>query len=165
MKRLAFTLLLAAACGGSAPATSTTPPADNGPVVGPPQVAWKDMNKEQMAKFMDAVVVPKFKPIFQQFDPKGFAEFGCKTCHGEAAVKDKTFKMPNPDIFVLPEAEADFGKIMEKKPDWMKFMGGVEEEMAKTLNLPPFDPKSENHEGQFGCYGCHTHKPGGGELN
>ena len=172
MHRLSIVLVLAAACGGSSKTTTTetTPTgpaegsgsAETAPVVGPPQVAWKDMTKEQRGKFMAKVVMPKFKPMFQEFDPKGFAKFECETCHGEAA-KNHTFKMPNPDIFVLPEAPADFQKLAQEKPDWMKFMPKVEEEMAKTLGLPAYDPKAPSPD-QFGCYGCHTHKPGGGDA-
>ncbi len=161
-----YTLVIAAlvAACGSSPKTSTTTtnPPDTGNVVGPPAVAWKDMTHEQQAKFMEAVVVPKFKPMFQEFDGKTFAEFNCKTCHGEAGVKGKTFKMPNPDIFVLPEVPDDFKKLAADKPEWMKFMPKVEEEMAKTLGLPPYNPAAPD-PGQFGCFGCHTHKPGGGD--
>ena len=168
MKHLAVLLLAAAACGGSSkqPAApgatgsgSGSAQAEGGPVVGPPQVAWKDMTHEQRGKFMEAVVMPKFKPMFQGFDAKGFAEFNCKTCHGPG-VKDHSFKMPNPEIWVLPEAPADFGKLAQAKPEWMKFMPKVEEEMAATLGMPAYNPAAPDPS-QFGCYGCHTHKPGG----
>jgi hypothetical protein len=164
MKTLLALILLVAACGGSKP--PTTEPTDrdhavdDGKVVGPPTVAWKDMSQEQRAKYMKAVVVPKFKPMFQEFDAKTFANFGCATCHGPG-VKDHKFDMPNPGIFVLPEAPDDFKKLGEKKPDWMKLMLKVEVEMANTLGMPPYDPAKPDPS-QFGCYGCHTHKPGGG---
>lgn len=160
MKHSILIIALVAACGSSSKPTTT--PTEPEKVVGPPTVAWKDMTHEQQAKFMDAVVVPKFKPMFQQFDAKTFAEFNCKTCHAEAVVKDKTFKMPNPDIFVLPEVPDDFKKLAAEKPEWMKFMPKVEEEMAQTLGLPPYNPAAPD-PGQFGCFGCHTHKPGGGD--
>jgi hypothetical protein len=174
MKRLAFVLFLAAGGGsspqpatpatsGSAPATAAAEPAATDAVsvkvVGPPEVAWKDMTHEQRGKFMHDVVMPKFKPMFVKFDPKGFDDFSCATCHGEGA-KDHTFKMPNANIFVLPEAEADFMKLAKAKPDWMKFMPEVEHEMAVTLGMKPYDPAAPDPS-QFGCYGCHTHKPGG----
>jgi hypothetical protein len=172
MKRLSV-LFLVAACGSSAPKTATPPPPagdqpppahgemkdDNSPVVGPPQVEWKTMTHEQKGRFMDKVVMPKFKPMFQQFDGKVFAEFTCKTCHGDGA-KDHTFKMPNPGIWVLPEAKEDFGKLAQEKPEWFKFMPEVEHEMATTLGMPPYDPAAPAPT-QFGCFGCHTHKAGG----
>src|ERR1051326_4110926 len=98
MQRFAFALLVvAAACGGSKTAASTaatTPDDENAPVVGPPQVAWKDMTEKQRGRYMGKVVMPKMKPLFQQFDPKGFEKFECETCHGKGA-EDHTFKMPN----------------------------------------------------------------------
>lgn len=173
MKHLAVAFVLfAAACGGSSPPAASPgagsgsgsgPAADTGPVVGPPQVAWKDMTHEQQAKFMGAVVMPKFKPMFQQFAPKDFAEFNCKTCHGDGA-EDHTFKMPNPKIHVLPEAPEDFQKIAQAHPDTMKFMGEVEHAMAETLGMTPYNPKAPDPS-QFGCYGCHTHKPGGEKMD
>jgi hypothetical protein len=108
---------------------------------------------------MKAVVLPKFKTMFQTFDAKTFDNFDCATCHGEG-VKNHKFEMPNPGIFVLPEAPDDFKKLAEKKPEWMKFMPKVEEEMATTLGLAPFNPAAPDPS-QFGCFGCHTHKPGG----
>ena len=62
--------------------------------------------------------------------------------------------MPNPDIFVLPEVPDDFKKLAADKPEWMKFMPKVEEEMAKTLGLTPYNPAAPDPS-QFGCYGCH----------
>lgn len=122
------------------------------------------MTHKQQARFMEKVVVPKFAPVFQGFDGKMFHDFGCKTCHAKSTVEDHSFHMPNPEIYVLPEAPDDFGKLVKAKPEWMKLMGGVEEEMATTLGLPPFDPKAPS-PAQFGCFGCHTHKPGGaGDL-
>lgn len=182
MKSLALVFGLSlVACGGSAPSSTTTttpvaehhedhdhdhggPEDDSSPVVGPPQVAWKDMTHQQQARFMAKVVMPKFKPMFQKFDGKMFAKFECDTCHAKATVADHSFKMPNPDIYVLPESEEDFGKILKAKPEWMKLMGEVEHEMAGTLGLPPYNPAAPDPT-QFGCYGCHTHKAGGaGDL-
>jgi len=162
MKHLIWILALAA-CGGASKSGTTSPEGGGGKVVGPPDVAWKDMTHEQQAKFMGEVVMPKFKPMFQSFDPKAFAEFNCHTCHGKGSV-DKTFKMPNPDIYVLPEAPEDFQKLGAQKPGWMKLMPQVEEEMAKTLGMPAYNPAAPDPS-QFGCYGCHTHKAGGaGDL-
>jgi hypothetical protein len=163
MKHLAVLLLVAAACGGSSPKTETAGGSaaaeDTGPVVGPPDVPWDKLTHDQQARFMAKVVMPKFKPMFQQFDAKLFADFKCKTCHGKGAA-DHTFKMPNPDIYVLPEAPADFQKLAQDKPEFMKFMPEVSHAMAETLGMKPFDPAAPDPS-QFGCGGCHTHKPGG----
>jgi cytochrome c553 len=127
-------------------------------VVGPPEVAWKDLTKEQKAKYMKAAVTPKMKVVFQEFDPKLFAKFNCATCHGKEA-KKREFKMPNPEIHPLPGSEAAFMEMMKKKPSWekwAKFMGEkVEPQMATLLGKPVFDPKKPD-PAAFGCGGCHT---------
>jgi hypothetical protein len=131
-------------------------------VVGPPEVAWKDMTKEQKGKFMKAVVMPKMKPTFQSFDAKEFEKFNCATCHGKAG-KEREFKMPNPEIHALPDNTPEFMALMKKKPTWpkwAKFMGEeVTPQMAALLGMPHFDPKKPV-EGAFGCAKCHTMKKG-----
>src|SRR5882672_11487407 len=66
------------AAAPAAPAAEASPPAK---VVGPPDVAWKDMSVEQKGKFMKAVIMPKMKGVFQEFDATAFAKFNCATCH------------------------------------------------------------------------------------
>lgn len=159
-------IVFAAACGGSTPKSEAPAPAAAGetateePVVGPPDVAWKDMTKEQRGKFMAKVVMPKMKELFVSFDPKTFAEVNCKTCHGDGAV-DKTFKMPNPDIEPLPTTPEGFEALSKEKPEVVKFMATqVKPQMAALLGLEEFDPANPK-EGTFGCYACHTtEKPG-----
>jgi hypothetical protein len=127
------------------------------PVVGPPQVAWKDMTKQQKGKYMKMVVVPTMAPLFTAFNPKEFAKVECWTCHGEDA-QDREFKMPNPKLAVLPSTPEGFKKVAKEKPDWVKFMSGtVKPQMAKLLGLPEFDPKHPKKPG-FGCSNCHTLK-------
>ena len=123
---------------------------------GPPQ-PWKDMTAEQRGKYMKEVVVPKMKVAFQEFDGDEYKKFGCQTCHGKQA-KAKKFKMPNPDIFVLPATAAEFAPLMEKKQKAMNFMRNtVKPQMAALLGMPEFDPKKPD-AGGFGCTGCHTKK-------
>ncbi len=126
------------------PATAqkeTAAPEDQEPVVGPPQVAWKDMTKQQRGKYMARVVMPRMKEVFHAFDDKKFAKVTCATCHGPGA-KDRSFTMPNPENFVLP-APADFGSLMQEKPEWVKFMAEkVKPEMATLLGLKEFDPQN-----------------------
>ena len=135
-------------------------PAPAGKTAGPPEVAWKDMSKEQKAKFMKTVIVPKMKVAFQKFDPKAFEKFGCATCHGKDA-KAREFKMPNPEIHALPNSEEGFKAMLKKKPDWerwAKFMGGeVEPKTAALLGMAPFDPKKPDPN-SFGCNRCHVVK-------
>lgn len=115
------------------------------------------MTKEQRGKYMRAVVMPKMKEIFTAFDAKEFEKVNCATCHG-AGVKEGSFKMPNPDIFVLPATMPEFEALGKQKPEWMKFMATqVKPEMAKLLGMPEFDPKNPQ-PGTFGCSSCHTMK-------
>jgi hypothetical protein len=165
---LATSLVLAlslAACGGKSSPPATAAPAaapaeDDGPVVGPPQVAWKDMTTEQRGRYMAKVVVPAMEPLFKGFDAKRFADFSCDTCHGKG-VEDQTYKMPNPDILALPKPgdQAAFAPIYEKHPEMVQFMGGkVMPEMARLLGLEPFDYTNPKPDA-FGCTGCHTQQP------
>jgi hypothetical protein len=124
-------------------------------LVGPPQVAWKDMTKEQRAKFMKAVVTPKMKELFVAFNAKDYANFNCKTCHGDG-VKDRSFKMPNPALEDLPATPAGWGELQKEHPEILKFMGEtVKPQMAALLGLEPFDPQNPK-PGTFGCQNCHT---------
>jgi hypothetical protein len=165
---LAFSVLVHAGASSAAPAAAPAPameaaaPAKEGAapakVVGPPEVAWKDMSSEQKAKFMKVVVQPKMKVVFQEFDGKAFAKFNCATCHGKEA-KARKFKMPNPEIHALPGTHEAFEAAMKKEPTWPKwaqFMGEkVKPQMATLLGQPEFDPKKPE-AGGFGCQNCHT---------
>jgi cytochrome c553 len=159
---LSIAALVVAAWSGPGRAAATDAgaagPDAGAKVVGPPEVAWKDLTKEQKGRYMKAVVVPKMKVVFQEFNPKLFKDFGCATCHGKEA-KAREFKMPNPEIHPLPGTPEKFMAMMKKKPSWerwTKFMGGdVEPTMAGLLGKPVFDPKKPE-PGAFGCAGCHT---------
>lgn len=150
--------------GGSPQPVSATPPSaapapavDDGPVVGPPTVAWEDMDRDQRGRYMVKVVMPTMAPLFKAFDPARYAKFGCDTCHGEG-VTDRTFAMPNPDILPLPGPgdQEKFAPIYQRAPKMVEFMGSqVMPEMARLLGREPFDytrPKPD----AFACLGCHT---------
>ncbi len=51
------------------------------------------LSHEEQVDFMKKQVVPTMRPLFQAFDAKKYANFGCKTCHGKNA-KENKFKMP-----------------------------------------------------------------------
>jgi hypothetical protein len=126
-------------------------------VVGPPEVAWKDMTPKQKGAYMKAVVTPKMKPVFQEFDGKQFKKFNCETCHGKGAV-DREFKMPGPDVKALPGTpEAFMAKMKTEKdwPKWVDFMKGkVLPKMSELLAVKEFDPKAPDPTA-FGCKNCH----------
>jgi hypothetical protein len=156
--------LFAAACGGkSEPAAETTAPVTEAPEPAPVEkdatppegMAFKDMSHEQRAAFMKQTVVPTMKPLFQEYDAKRFGEFNCKTCHG-ASVADGSFKMPNPALPILPGPDKFMAFAKDPKNQAaLNFMAGkVKPTMAKLLQKPEFDPKT--NQGEFGCHACHT---------
>ena len=128
-----------------------------GKVIGPPDVAWKDMTYQQRKAYMKAAVTPTMKPIFQAFDAKEFAKFTCETCHGKDGAERK-FKMPSNDIHPLPNTPEAFQAKLKTEPTWPKwteFMAKqVEPAMGKLLDLPVFDPKKPV-KGAFSCGNCH----------
>jgi len=127
-------------------------------VVGPPEVAWKDMKFAQKRSYMKSAVMPKMKTVFQTFDGEKFKKFTCETCHGKDAA-DKKYKMPGGDIHPLPSTPEAFGAKMKTEPTWPKFTKFMSQEvepaMGKLLDVPVFDPKAPV-EGAFGCKKCHT---------
>ena len=113
---------------------------------------WKDMSHAERATYMGQVVLPKMKGEFTSWDPK-YASMNCATCHGDGA-RDGTFKMPNPQLPMLPASPDGFKKLGDAKPDAMKFMGGkVVPDMAALVQEQPFD--MQTHQG-FGCAECHV---------
>src|SRR6185437_8334026 len=98
---------------------------------------WETMTHEARMDYMKKTVVPTMKPLFQKFDAKHDANFGCKTCHGKDP-KAAKFKMPTPDLPKLDFAALKAGK---QKPNVAKWMGEVvEPEMAKLLQKPVYNP-------------------------
>jgi hypothetical protein len=109
------------------------------------------MTTDQKKEVMKTVVYPAMKSAFQEFDSKRFADMTCMTCHGPGA-KEGKFKMPNPKLPVLDPK--DGFKKHQKKAEILKFMmEKVAPEMAKLLDVPPFDPATNQG---FGCFNCHT---------
>jgi hypothetical protein len=151
-----WSLLAAAAllaCGGSQPAASApsepgAEPAAEAPAAGGDDLVWKDdMPTKDKGVFMKKKVVPALAKTFQDHDPKKYANFGCKTCHGPAM-------KPKPVDF-LPELHMKDGKLVEaaKEADMVKFMGEhVEPDMAAVFGKQPYDPKTNSG---YGCNGCH----------
>ena len=153
-----------AATHDASPAQASQPPATGAqateaPAAASPQImlAWKDLPKEQRGKYMATVVVPRMKEVFRAFDPKEFAEFGCKTCHGKSA-RERGFEMPTPELAVLPSSREEFSALLKEKPEWVKFMAEkVTPEMATLLGTTAYDPKTQQ-PGAFGCPNCHMSK-------
>jgi hypothetical protein len=155
---LLLPLLLAERPSHAADAGAPAGAAPAGKVVGPPEVAWKDMTKEQKGRYMKVVVNPKMKALFQEFDGATFKQFGCATCHGKDP-KEHQFKMPSPDVHPLPSTPAAFQAATKANPTWPKFTQFMRDkvvpEVATLLGQPVFDFKKPE-AGGFGCKNCHT---------
>jgi hypothetical protein len=134
---------------GSAAAGSA---AGSGSAVAAADFDFDKLSKEDKIKFMKTKVVPTMKPLFQKFDPKNFATFNCKTCHGKDPQGSK-YKMPSKD---LPELDFDAIKAGKEDPKMVEFMSKtVKPEMAKLLDEPEM---SDTEPKGFGCLHCHTMK-------
>lgn len=109
---------------------------------------WAQMSHAQKMVFMKEVVTPQMALSFQAHDPEEFAEFNCATCHGPSAAQGD-FHMPTP---ALPRL-GDFELAKQAHPKDMAFMmEKVVPQMAKLLQEPAFDPKTQKG---FGCFECH----------
>ncbi|MBA3453792.1 MAG: hypothetical protein H0T42_11925 [Deltaproteobacteria bacterium] len=121
---------------------------------GPPELAWKTMSRDQRMTYMEKVVVPEMKPLFVAIDPKRFADFGCRTCHG-ASFDDKTFEMPNPALLKLPATPAGMIPLARDKGPWLDAMTTrIKPKMARLLGLAEYDVDHPQPDA-FGCHGCH----------
>src|SRR6185295_20084015 len=111
----------AGSAAGSATASGSAAPAA-GSAAGSAATAeafdFDKLTHEQRMEFMKTKVVPTMKPLFQDFDKKKFANFGCKTCHGKDPVKSK-YKMPNPSLPKLDFAALKAGKQAPKVAEFM----------------------------------------------
>jgi hypothetical protein len=154
MKRLVLIAsLFAAACGGKSSSTTTTPTGGSNAgsadaVVVLPDVPFDSLDHEQRIAFMKQKVMPAMEPLFKNHDGKKYAEFTCKTCHGEGAAAGK-FDMPNEKLPALNFA--DMSKFKKEDVEWMG--KEIKPAMAELLGQPEYTP--ENPKG-FGCLECHT---------
>ena len=107
-----------------------------GKIVGPPEVAWKDMTFAQKKSYMKVAVTPTMKPIFQAFDAKKFKTFNCETCHGRDGA-DRKFKMPSNDIKPLPNTPEAFQAKLKAEPTWPKWTEFMAQKVEPAMGKPP----------------------------
>jgi hypothetical protein len=135
----------AAPTAAPAPAPTAAPTA--APAAPPAQAAFVTMTNEQKLNHMKTVVSPAMAKVFQAADPKRYADFGCKTCHGD--------KKQDPHVVIAPLTLSGdgFKKLAAAKPEVVKFMAEkVTPAMVQAMGAQPYDPAT--HKG-FGCGGCH----------
>lgn len=144
-------MLVLVACGGGA---APSEPATTEPTAGSDEPAWASMSREQRGQYMNDVVLPRMRTLFQEFDAEEFGEVNCATCHGENA-EAVAFHMPN-TLHPLNPAELP-AMFQSQDPEVQRiaqFMAGpVEHTMAELLGQEPYDPESQQG---FGCFGCHA---------
>lgn len=153
---LALSALTLLACGGDTtdaePEAEATTTGDEAVEAAP--IAWADMNHEQRAAFMHDTVVPEMRALFQEHDPERFADFGCRTCHGENA-REVGFQMPNG---VAPLNPASMGALFGSEDPMPQLMvQRVWPRMAELLGEAPFDPETQQG---FSCFDCHARDEG-----
>ena len=113
-------------------------------------INWDKMDHAARMALMKKVVMPTMRAEFQKFNQDKFATMNCKTCHGAGAMDD-SFKMPNPQIWKLPNSREGWAKA---DTNFMKFMRfTVKPKMASLLGLQEWD---KDHQDGFGCGNCHT---------
>ena len=141
-------------CGGPTPdpehpKTTQAATSDGAAGADTSELEWKDMNHEQRMEFMGVSVMPSMKALFQEFDPVGFEDFGCKTCHGDD-MEQVEFEMPNS----LPELTAPdpIPSAMDYDADTTRFM--LDEVAPKMRALLHEDQRT------FTCFSCHGKESG-----
>lgn len=157
---LFLTMLFLASCGGSAPAaqgtdtdTAAAPTAGGEHEVDVAALAARDfdsLSPEEKGDFMEHVVMPAMKPLFQQFDAEEYSHFSCATCHGRDA-REVNFRMPNGveplDPAHMPSEDGESGRAMHFMAEQVK------PRMAELLHQTQWSPT--NPQG-FGCFNCHA---------
>jgi len=135
-----------AAALGSASCSGPRSP-EGGPAIGAPEVPWKDKTHEQRQAWMASAVEPTMKRLFQSWNGKAYAGFGCETCHGgDMDIVD--FKMPN-SLYALPEKDP-VAEAMSVDEDTAKFMV---EKVVPTLGKLLHDTNGKG--GKVGCFTSH----------
>lgn len=119
-------------------------------------IPWAQRTDRQKGQFMNEVVLPAMKQLFQEFDAQEFAEFNCQTCHG-ANAREVHFHMPNTlhplNPASMPTPESTDPEIAR----WATFMKTrVQPRMIELLGVPAYDPATNQG---FGCFSCHATQP------
>ena len=115
-----------------------------------PPGPWEDLEYLERIEYMEYIVEPSMRELFQEFDGELYADFGCETCHGEDPV-DAEFEMPSGVLEPLSIAEIN-GLSTHPDPDirrYSDFMGELKATMAPLIGQEPFP------EGDFSCFDCH----------
>jgi len=120
---------------------------------GDENIPWEQRTDRQKAQFMNEVVLPAMKQLFQEFDAQEFAEFNCQTCHG-ANAREVQFHMPNGLHPLNPASMPTPESTDPEVARWATFMKTrVQPKMIELLGVPGYDPATNQG---FGCFSCHA---------
>ncbi len=147
---LGFTSLAACSSGSKEPAVPTSPASSSSgdkPAAAAPTVWSEAMSHQEKGAFMKTRVLPAMKKVFQDHDATKYANFSCKSCHGEPFHGDPRQALPH---LTMRDGELTAFAEHAEVAKWMAT--AVSPTMAKTLDVAPYDPKT--HQG-FGCGNCH----------
>jgi len=118
---------------------------EDGADLGAPHVPWAKKNREERMAYMAAHVYPSMQKLFQEFDPKTYADFSCQTCHGED-MEAKDYAMPG-DLYELP-GDDPIADAMEYDEDVAGFM---KDKVAPTMS----HLLSQDAPAGKACFTCH----------
>ena len=144
----------------SSPFRNATPRSWTGPsrpaaaVAMPRPGEWMTWSYDQKLAYMKTTFMEEERKLFTSWLPVRFQIFECRPCHGSAAVRDGSFRMPNPDLPIVAPGPEGFKELSEHEPEALRFMQSrLVPTTARLLGLPEFDFKT--HKG-FSCYQCHV---------
>jgi hypothetical protein len=116
-----------------------------------PEPTWAERDFDERFRYMNDVVLPTMKDIFEAYDPERFAGFTCTNCHGpDAAAQD--YAMPA-FLPALP-LEGTLEAAQARDPETTAFML---DEVFPTIVLL-LDEEKFDHETApdgFRCTRCH----------
>jgi hypothetical protein len=144
--------------GGTQPSSmpespgSTAEPVAEAPAGDAPSstVGWEGMNREQRMQYMQETVLPNAKALFVEVAPEKYADFNCKTCHGDNA-QEVDFQMPN-QLPPLPTTDTINAAMAANEPVATFMLEKVTPGMAQMLGR---EMVSESNPDGFSCFGCH----------
>jgi hypothetical protein len=115
--------------------------------LGAPNVRWEAKNHEQRMGYMAAMVEPRMKKLFVEYD-KTYQSFGCQTCHGND-MELVDYEMPTNGIYALPVKNtiAEARDYDEEATEFM--LTKVLPELKALLNA------GQGPEEEVSCFSCH----------
>ena len=145
--------------GGSAPATTDDTASHEETSTGgedtiPTADGWATMAAAEKREWMAHEVTPRMMAMFQEFDGERYADFSCRTCHGDGVTSD--FAMPSNSLPALhatgtPEQQ----QMVTQYNPMIRFM--FQRVLPNMQTLVGGQEYNEQTQEGFSCYSCHPH--------